>query len=405
MPLFSYKARDTGGKVISGELEAGNKTIVVDKLRAMGYFVASVEEIKPKADSLNLDIGEFFVKIKPKDLVIFNNQLATMISSGLTLTSSLNILTQQIENTKLKKVVAQIRDDVEGGTSFSAAIEKHPNAFPSLFVNMIRAGETGGALDEILHRLSIFSEQAEEVRSNVKTALTYPVLIVVIASGVVSFMVFGVFPKFEAMFKGMGVDLPLPTQILLNLSHILKKYWLGVIISLVISVVLFIKYNRTKAGKLIIDTLILKVPIFGELLQKVAISRFSRTLGTLLTSGVPIMQSLRIVQATVGNEAVAKVIESVIDHVNRGESMAKPLRENRIFPPMVGHMVSVGEEAGTLDTILGKIADFYDKEVADSVKRLSSVIEPILLVGIGGFVGLVALALFLPMFNMVKVIK
>lgn len=405
MPIYSYKARDVSGKVISGELDAGNKGIVVDKLRAMGYFVSAVEEVRPKKETLSLDLGDIFAKVTTKDLVLFNNQLATMISSGLTLTASLNILTQQIENKKLKKVIAQVRDDVEGGTSFSSALEKHPAVFPALFTNMIHAGETGGALDTILLRLTQFAEQAEEVQSNVKTAMTYPAVILGIAVVVILFLVLGVFPKFESLFKGMHVDLPLPTQILLGSSHWLQKYWLIILISAVAGIVLLGKYAKTKAGKLILDTLLLRVPVFGALLTRVAISRFARTLGTLLSSGVPILQSLRIVQATVGNEAVSKVVETVLEHVNRGESMSQPLRDSRIFPLMVGHMVAVGEEAGTLDTILGKIADFYDKEVDATVKRLSSVIEPILLVFIGGMVGLVALSLFLPMFNLVKVIK
>ena len=405
MPTFDYKARDNTGKLISGELESPNRSIVADKLREMGYFVISIQEKKAREKSvLDADIFEKLQRVRSRDLVVFNNQLATMIGSGLTLVTSLNVLSQQIENKKLREVIVAVRDDVESGASFSAALDKHPGVFTPLFVNMINAGETGGALEEILRRLAVFAEQSEEIMTNVKTALTYPGLIVFITISVVAFLVMGVLPKFESLFSSMNVPLPLPTQILLGTSRFLRLNWPFIAGGVVVLIVAFFKYKKTKQGGYNIDLLALKIPIFGNIIKKAAISRFSRTLGTLISSGVPILQSLRIVETTVGNAAIGQIVAQVADNVNRGESMGPPLRDNKIFPPMVGHMVSVGEESGTLDTILNKIADFYDSEVASMVKRLSSIIEPVLLVFIGGMVGMIALSLFLPMFNLVNVI-
>lgn len=405
MPTFIYKARDASGKLISGKLEAINSSTVADKLREMSYFVVSIEEERVKAKSLDGDILDVFKRVRSRDLVIFNNQLATMIGSGLTLVTSLNILCQQVENKKLQEVLVKVRDDVEAGMSFSSALEKHPKVFSVLFVNMINAGETGGALEEILRRLAIFAEQSEEIRSNVKTALTYPVLIVVVTLGVVLFLVMGVFPKFETLFNSMDAALPLPTQILLKLSYWLRTKWHLVLGGIFALIVIFLRYRNTKVGRYNIELLMLKIPVFGTIIKKAGISRFARTLGTLINSGVPILQSLRIVETTVGNAAIAKIVSIVSENVNRGESMANPLRDNKIFPLMVGHMVSVGEESGTLDTILNKIADFYDSEVDSTVKRLSSIVEPIMLIFIGSIVAVIALSLFLPMFNMINIIK
>ena len=405
MPLFTYKVRDKDGRVTSGVLEAANKRTVVEKLRAQNYFIASIEEEAPAGELLTLDIGELFITVKTKDMVIFTNQLATMIGSGLTLTSSLNVLTQQIENKKLRKVIEKVRDDVEGGNSFSGALEKHPRIFSSLFVNMVHAGETGGALEEILRRLATFAEQAEDLKANVKTAMTYPILILFVAVGVITFLVTGILPKFENIFLSSNVPLPMPTVLLLTISRFIRTKWYMILFVAALVVIGVYLYNRTKEGRFNLDAIKLKLPIFGSLLRKVAIARFARTLGTLISSGVPILQSLRIVQATVGNSVIASVIDNVCESVNKGESIAGPLQEGKVFPVMVGQMVAVGEEAGTLDEVLNKIADFYDKEVGFAVKALSSVIEPVLIFFVGGLVGLVALALFLPMFNMIQVIK
>ncbi len=405
MPLFTYKVRDKDGRVTSGVLEAANKRTVVEKLRAQNYFIASIEEEAPTGELLALDIGELFITIKTKDMVIFTNQLATMIGSGLTLTSSLNVLTQQIENKKLKRVIEKVRDNVEGGNSFSGALEKHPRVFSSLFVNMIHAGEIGGALEEILRRLATFAEQAEDLKASVKTAMTYPVLILVVAVGVITFLVTGILPKFENIFLGSGVPLPMPTVILLTISRFIRAKWYMILLVVAAIVIGGYLYNRTKEGRFNLDAIKLKIPIFGSLIRKVCIARFARTLGTLIASGVPILQSLRIVQATVGNSVIASVVDNVCESVNRGENIAGPLQEGKVFPVMVGQMVAVGEEAGTLDEVLNKIADFYDKEVAFAVRSLSSIIEPVMIFFVGGLVGLVALALFLPMFNMIQVIK
>jgi Type II secretory pathway, component PulF len=265
MPTFDYKARDASGKLISGKLDAPNRGIVADKLRAMNYFVVSVAEEKQQASSLDEDIFEKFARVKPRDLVVFNNQLATMIGSGLTLVTSLNVLSQQVENKKLQQVIVKVRDDVESGMSLSASLEKHPQVFSTLFVNMVNAGETGGALEEILRRLALFAEQSEEIRTNVQTAMTYPFLIVAVTVSVVLFLVMGVFPKFEVLFTSMNVELPLPTKILLIMSHWLRARWYVLAGSMVGFGIFIARYWKTKVGRYNIELFLLKIPVFGTI--------------------------------------------------------------------------------------------------------------------------------------------
>ena len=409
MPNFSYKVRDKAGKIQGGTLEAENTRALAEKLRGMGFFITSIKEEKTAAAAApgakSADIFEIFKKPKARDLVVFSHQLATMIGAGLTLTASLGVLADQVENKQLQAVVVELRRDVEEGNSFSSALEKHPKVFIPIFINMVRAGEASGNLEAILNRIAVFAEEAEELKSEVKNAMTYPVIMVVLAMGVVAFLVGYVFPKFAVIFMRGGIQLPWPTRFLLGLSSFIKGGWYYVLGAIILLVIGIYQIKRTPGGKLFFDKVKLKIPVFGPLLQKLVISRFAQTLSTLITSGVPILQSLRIVQQTIGNLFVSQGIDTICESVNKGRGLAEPMRDNKMFPPMVGHMTAVGEETGTLDEILSKIHEFYDKEVKYSVKKLTTMLEPFLIIGVGVVIGFIAIALFLPMFDMTKAIK
>ena len=402
MPSYSYRARDKTGKSVSGVLEAENQRALIEKLRSMDYFVASVsEEVAPAA--ISADIFEAFKRIRGKDLVIFYHQLAVMIASGLTLTTALSVLSEQIENKKLRRIADQVRATVEEGNSLSSSVEKYPRVFSKLFVSMVRAGEASGTLEGILNRVATFTEEAEELRNNVRSALIYPILMIFMAVGVVTLLTTVVIPTFVELFLTADVTLPLPTRVLMGISKFVRGQWYFIILGIAGLIFAIWQFSRTEGGRILIDRVKLKVPVFGALIGKVAIARFARTLGTLIASGVPIMQSLRIVEETIGNAVLAKGIDNVCEQVNRGESMSEPLRRSEGFPPMISQMVAIGEETGTLDEVLAKISDFYDREIKYAVSRLTSLIEPVILVFVGAMIAFIALSLFLPMFDMYQV--
>ncbi len=398
MPSYSYRARDKTGKAVSGVLEAENQRALIEKLRSMDYFVASVKE-EVAASAISADILEPLRRISGKDLVVFYHQLAVMIASGLTLTTALSVLSEQIENKKLRRIAEEVRASVEEGNALSSSVEKHPRVFSKLFISMVRAGEASGTLEGILNRVATFTEEAEELRGEIKSALTYPIVIVCGAIVVVIFLTVKVIPKFTAVLGTAG-SLPLPTRLLMGLSDLIRHRWYFIILAIAGLVFAVWQFVRTEGGRFLIDRLKLKLPIFGPLIGKVAIARFARTFGTLIASGVPIMQSLRIVEETIGNAVLAKGIDNVCDQVNRGESMSEPLRRSEGFPPMISQMVAIGEETGTLDEVLSKISDFYDREIKYAVSRLTSLIEPITLALVGAMIAFIALSLILPMFNM-----
>ncbi len=403
MPNFTYKVRDKSGKLVDGVFEADSQRSMIDKLREMGYFVVSVKE-EERPSIFKIDILEKLRKIKARELVVVNRQLATMIRSGLTLSASLNVLYEQIESQKLKRIMEEVRNDVEGGASFSDSLSKHPEAFSELFISMVRAGEAGGILEEVLERIATLSEEEEELRSSVKTALIYPVVIVLVAIAVVTFLVMKVIPMFAHFFKGRG-ELPLPTTMLINLSNFLRSYWLYGL-AIIIGIVVFLyRYSRTGTGRETLDKFKLEIPILGLIIKKAILSRFARTFGALVRSGVPILESLRIVKEAMGNVIMAKVIDKTCERVNKGENISSSLQESDLFPPIVGQMVAVGEETGALDSVLGNLADLYDRDVSTMVKRLTSLIEPILILVIGGIVAFIALSMYLPMFRMFQVVR
>lgn len=396
MPKYIYKARNWEGKIVTSEVDGESKESVIQKLRERGFFVTTIKE-KSK------EIVLFQKKVKPQEVAIFARQFATMIGSGVPLVRCLNILQEQVENPKFAEIIRKLRQDVEAGSTFSAALEKHPVIFSNLFVNLVKAGEAGGILDEILERLANYLESSEQLKAKVKGALTYPAVVICIALGVVVFLLTFVLPSFQSIFEGMGnVELPLPTKLLLDASAFMRAYFIYLGIAFFFAVGAIKRFLSTKQGTRLLDTNILKVPALGMMLRKVAVARFTRTLGTLIASGVPILQALEVTAETAGNVIISDAVHKTRVSIKEGESIAEPLRQSKVFPPMVVQMIAVGEETGELDAMLSKIADFYDQEVDTSVKALTSVIEPIIIVFMGLVIGGIVMAIFLPMLKLVN---
>lgn len=402
---FEYRARDRAGGIHAGELEGSSSGAVAGALRERGFVPLRIEEKKVGTLDRELTIPGFKKKVKVKEIAIFSRQLATMVNSGLTLVKSLIILEQQSENPLLKEIVADVRARVEQGSSLSAALEAHPDTFDHLYVAMIRAGEVGGALDETLIRLADTLESQVRLRSKVKSAMAYPVVVMTLIVFIVSGMLLFVVPIFENMYNDLGGDLPFPTQILINISGVLTSLWWMIAAAIGGGVFAFKRWKATDDGAAAWDRFKLRLPIFGKVVQKVAISRFARTFSVLSRTGVPVIQALDIVAMTAGNAQVAAAVGDIQASVKRGESLASPLHRHEVFPPMVTHMMAVGEETGALDTMLGKVSDFYDSEVDDTVSALTSLIEPILIIVMGIAVGGILIALYLPMFNIANLIQ
>ena len=401
---YAYRVRTKEGRVIAGTMEADGESAVASRLRAQG--LVPVQITKEAKASLSMEINIFPEKVKLKDLAIFSRQFATMINAGLSLLRTLSILSEQTENKTLAKTVGELRDDVERGSSLSASMTKHPKVFNPLYVAMVRAGETGGQLDTVLTRTADNLEADYKLRQKVKSAMTYPVVVAGIAVLLVTVMLLFVVPTFAGMFEDLGGELPLPTAILLKLSQAAK--WL-IPLFIVLAVAGRIGYKRARKSsssfRLRADRLKLKIPIFGDLFLKVAVSRFTRTLGLLLRAGVPVLQALDIVADSTGNEVLAVATTDVKESVRSGESMASPLARHPVFPPMVVQMISVGEDTGQIDEMLDKVADFYDQEVESTTEALTSLIEPIMIAVLGGIVGSMIIALYMPMFSIFDLIK
>lgn len=401
---FSYRVRNTRGKIVEGELDAESKTLVTSKLREMGYTPISVEKKSGGALSKEISIPGFGNRISQKELAIFSRQFATMINSGLSLLRALDILAMQTENKALATIIQQISSDVEAGSSLSGAIGKHPRTFTPLYVSMIKAGEAGGSLDAVLMQLAGTLEKAVELRQKIKSAMTYPVAVLVLVLIILTAMLLFVVPMFDELYSELGGTLPKPTQLLLAVSGIVTKAFPFLIIGTMIFVFLFKRWLRTDAGRKIFDRAMLKAPVFGSLIHKTALTRFSRTLESLLKSGVPILEALEITADTCGNVIVKEAVLEVRDSVKQGEALAKPMVDMKIFPPMVSQMMAVGEETGALDEMLGKIGEFYEQEVEATVAALTSLLEPLLIVVLGGTVGGMVVALYMPMFNIINLI-
>jgi len=402
MPVYIAVVESKRGRKLKREIDAPNDKIAISNLKRQNYVV---KKIKPKPKDIFESIAFMQPKVSNKDLVIFTRQFSTMIDAGLPLVQGLTILAEQSENPTFKKMLKAITKDVEGGSTLAEAMKKHPKVFDSLFVNLIAAGEMGGVLDTILRRLADYIEKAEKLKSQIKGAMVYPMVVVVIAIMVIAVIMIFVIPVFQDMFSSMGSGLPIPTQIVINLSKFIKGNIIWIILGIAGLITGFKYYRNTKGGRKTTDAISLKLPIFGDLLKKYAVARFTRTLGTMISSGVPILDALEIVARSSGNVILEEVIMEVRSSIAEGQTIAEPLSENDIFPGMVVQMISVGEATGALDTMLNKIADFYDAEVDAAVGALTSMLEPILMVFLGGAIGGIVIAMYLPIFKMASVVS
>jgi type IV pilus assembly protein PilC len=400
---YAYRVRDRQGKLVTGTLVADSEPLVLSRLQEMGYVPIQVTERKESVLGREFSLRPGHVKLK--DLAVFSRQFATMVNSGLPILRALAILAQQIESKSLANVVGEVRVEVERGSSLSAAMAKHPKAFNNLYVAMVRSGETGGVLDSVLLRLADQLEREVELRRRIKSAMTYPVVVLFLVTMILAAMLLFIVPQFKTIYAELQGTLPLPTRILLAVSDAVRHYWYIVLLVVVALVIVLRRYKKTERGRAQVDAFKLRVPVFGSLFHKVALSRFSSTLSILLRSGVPVLQALDIVSETVNNKVLTRAVMDVQSSVKEGESISRPLGKHKVFPPMVVHMLSVGEETGAVDSMLEKVAEFYDAEVTAQVDALTSLIEPLMIAVIGGAVGLAVIALYLPMFNIINLIQ
>ncbi len=432
MARFKYIATDANGKEKTGVVEAVNRTAALVKLRELSLFPSSIEEISSKAEQssakrtqvspargtaqkkkglsteIKIPLPSFMRgRVTKKAVTIFTRQLSTLIDAGVPLLKSLTILERQETNAALKKIIHSLAESVEGGSTFAEAIAQHPKVFDKLFVNMVRAGEVGGVLHITLNRLAEFIEKAEKIKSKVRGAMVYPVVVMCIAIGIVAFMMVVIIPKFKEIFSEMvgGAEMPAITRLVMSISETFMQHYVQVLVVIGVIVVIFNILGRIHFGRVILDWLKLKLPIFGTLTLRVSVSRFARTFGTLLTSGVQILQALNIVRDTAGNEIVARAIQKVHDSIKEGESVAVPMEASGVFPNMVVSMVAVGEETGRLPDMLVKIADNYESEVDNAVEALTSVIEPILIIFLAVVVGTIVVAMFMPLISIVSKLR
>jgi type IV pilus assembly protein PilC len=402
MPVFIWKGRTRHGTIKKGEVEAVNEAAVMAQLRAQMLLPVSVKQ-------KSRDVSDLLTFLKPgikiRDLVIFTRQFATMIDAGLPLVQCLDILGNQQPNATFKVIIKEIKSDVEQGSTFAEALRKHPKPFDSLYVNLVAAGEVGGILDTILNRLAIYLEKADALRRKVKGAMVYPTTVLVVAVAVVMLMLVKIIPTFERMFKDFGGELPGPTQVVVNMSHFMQE-WIGpfLVVTVLAVISFFQARKRSPTFRRRTDALALKLPVFGSLLRKVAVARFTRTLGTMIASGVPILDGLDIVAKTAGNMIIEDALNDVRTAISEGKTIAEPLAESGVFPSMVVQMIAVGEETGAMENMLSKIADFYDAEVDEAVDALTAMLEPIMMVGLGGTVGGMLIAMYLPIFKIADTI-
>jgi len=407
MATYQYVAKDALGKVITGTSEAENEQILVRRLREKGYWVQKVNPARaagrPQAQARRAGGGFAFGRVSGRDLAVFCRQFATMIDAGVSLVRCLAVLEEQSGSGRLRGIIREIQGSVESGETLSRAMTRWPKVFTNLFVGLVRAGEVGGVLDETLNRLATFMEENERMRRKVKAAMTYPVLVLIFATVVVIGMVTWILPQFVSVFKDLGItDLPGPTKILIQISNFLTTKWYMMIGGVFLFVVAFGQYIHTRIGRRHWDWVKLKVPVFGKLNHKICIARFSRTLSTLLVSGVPILQALETVAGTVDNEIMADAIMASRAAIREGEQIGDPLQRSGMFPPMVVQMVAIGEETGSLDAMLSKIADFYESEVDATLAGLTAALEPILIISLGFVVGFIVVSMFMPLLSAIS---
>lgn len=407
---FVYKVRDSQGKVREAVAQAESAAVLRTRLTARGVDVLEIKQQGGMSEFSFADLWNranlAMERITLKDLVVFSRQFSAMVSSGVAMLRTLYIIVEQCDNPKLRRAIDEVRKLVESGLSLSDAMAKEPEVFDQLYISMVRAGEAGGILADVLKRLADFLEYREKLNSKVRAAMVYPSVVLFVAVGVFWAMLTFVLPIFEGLFNNIGGELPAYTQLLINLSIYARSVWMLLFLTACGVGIWFLRqYYKTDIGKLHIDTIKLNLPMAGDLIKKVAIARFSRTFGTLIRAGVPMLNALEVVKDTAGNALVAKSVEQIYDEVRQGGSISQPMARTKIFPPMVTQMVAVGEETGRLDDMLSKVADFYDMEVENAVEQLTSLLEPIMVVGIGGIVGSVVVGMYLPIFTVINQLR
>jgi type IV pilus assembly protein PilC len=401
---YAYKVRDREGKVFTGSLEADNSALVANRLRQMGYVPIAIDKKAGPGVRRDISIPGLSNRVKLSEVAVFSRQFATMINAGLTLLRSLSILSTQTGNAYFKQVIEQIRSDIESGSSLSQALGRHPKQFNNLYVSMVRAGESGGNLDHTLADLSTAIEKQVELRGKIRSAMTYPIMVLALVCMILTAMLLFIVPIFKKMYTELGGKLPLPTQLLVKISDIAVNGAPFVLLGVIGLAFAYRRWVRTATGRATRDRVALKVPIFGGLIRKTAMARFSSTLATLLSSGVPVLESLEITADTVSNVVVADGVHAIAEGAKRGEPLTRPLRDHPVFPPMVTQMMAVGEETGAIDSLLHKVAKFYEDEVQRTVEALTSLLEPLLIVILGGAVGAMVVSLYLPMFDIIKLV-
>ncbi|MBI3458013.1 MAG: type II secretion system F family protein [Candidatus Rokubacteria bacterium] len=408
MPTFTYRGVKADGAAIAAEVTAADERTAARQLRSQGISVRSLAA-KKAAVAFDLSsipvIGSFLGGVRSKDVSVFTRQFATMISAGLPLVQCLQALGQQAERKRFQDIIARIAGDVEGGSTLSEAMGRHPKAFDELFVNLVHVGEIGGVLDSMLARLAVYLEKADALKHRVKMAMVYPVLVVTVALGVVTFLLVFIIPIFSSFYEKSGVPLPTPTAFVVNLSNFIRKYWYLLAGGAVGLYAAFRAWYRTDQGRLTVDRFLLRAPIFGVLLKKIAVARFTRTLSALISGGVPILDALRITAKTAGNRIVENSVMEARERVTAGQTLAEPLRQSKVFPAMVVQMVSVGEQTGALDNMLSKVADYYEDEVDVAVSGLTALLEPIMIVFLGIVVGGIVISMYLPIFQVITLVK
>ncbi len=401
MPHFQYTVKSPAGKTVNGSADAKNRENLIELLRKQDFTIISVrEDTAPQQKG-----APVAKKVKLDDLVIFSRQLSTMVEAGIPLVNVLDVLSQQTDNKGFGQVIKKLRDDVETGSSFSQALSKHPRIFSVLYINMVKAGESSGMLDEILNRVSVYMEKTASLQRKVKSAMIYPIAVITIAIAITIFLLVKVVPTFKGIFDMLGGDLPLPTQILLMVSNFVRNWFFYGLIGFTVFAVILVRYAKTERGKFMFDNIAIKLPVFGVIIKKVSVAKFSRTFSTLVKSGVPILTSLDIVAKTSGNRIDEIAVNKAKDAVREGKNLAEPLSKAPVFPPMVVRMISVGEQSGELEKMLSKIADFYDEQVDAAVASLTSLMEPIIILFLGVVVGGIVLAIFMPIFKITEIVS
>ena len=398
MPVYTYKAAGEGGKIVTGQMEATDRRIVVNSLQKSELMPIRIEEARSEESLIDF-LSVKLSRVSSKDIILFTQQLAMLLRAGVHLDRSLTILQDMVEKKKLRDIIGSLQNNIHSGDSFAEALGKHPKVFSKLHINMVRAGETSGSLEHVMQRLAEFIDSAQKLKDEVVTALYYPIFILFIAIGSVTVLLMYVVPRFASMFDEVGVTLPLTTQILLSTSHFLGMYWWTIVLGIAGLVFMWNYFIRTEEGRYIRDGWKLKIPFLGDLTQKIEVSRFTRTLGTLISSGVPILHGIMIVKEIIGNQVIARSLLKIHGGLKEGEGISGPLMESGLFPPLATHMIAIGEETGQLDMMLGRVAEIYDEEVRVSLKRLIGLLEPILILLMALVVGFIVISMLLAIFS------